>query len=78
MAIGLPIAIGLGPNEMIIIVLFVVLLILGPKKLPELFRAVGKSMGELKKGMKESEEEMEQEAAKEKKKKTATKKKSKK
>jgi TatA/E family protein of Tat protein translocase len=48
---------GLGPSEILLVVLVVVLLVLGPKKLPELARAIGKSFGEVKKGMKETEEE---------------------
>ena len=49
---------GLGPTELLLVVLVVVVLIMGPKKIPELFRAMGQSVGELKKGMKESDEEM--------------------
>lgn len=47
---------GLGPTEILLIVLFVVVIIMGPKKIPELFRAMGQSVGELKKGMKEGDE----------------------
>lgn len=52
---------GLGPTEILLIVLFIVIIIMGPKKIPELFRALGQSVGELKKGMKESKEEMDEE-----------------
>lgn len=52
---------GLGPTEILLIVLFIVVIIMGPKKIPELFRALGQSVGELKKGMKESQEDMAEE-----------------
>ncbi len=52
----LPQILGLGPTEILIILLFVVIIILGPKRIPEMFHALGQSVGELKKGMKESEE----------------------
>ncbi|MBW3000222.1 twin-arginine translocase TatA/TatE family subunit [Candidatus Woesearchaeota archaeon] len=45
---------GLGMTEILIIILAIVLLILGPKKLPQLFRAMGKSIGEFKEGLAES------------------------
>jgi TatA/E family protein of Tat protein translocase len=48
---------GLGPAEMLVVVLFIVLLLLGPKKIPELFHSLGQSVGEFKKGVKESNEE---------------------
>jgi sec-independent protein translocase protein TatA len=48
---------GLGPTEILLIVLFVVIIVMGPKKIPELFRALGQSVGELKKGMKEGDVE---------------------
>jgi sec-independent protein translocase protein TatA len=41
-----------GGQELLII-LFVVLLLFGAKKLPELSRALGKSLGEFKKGQQE-------------------------
>jgi len=47
----------LGPMEMGI-VLFVIVLLFGAKKLPMLARSVGKSMGEFKKGRKEFEDEL--------------------
>jgi sec-independent protein translocase protein TatA len=40
-----------------VIVLVLVLLLFGAKKLPELARAIGQSMTAFKKGMKEGEEE---------------------
>ena len=52
----------IGTTE-IIIILVIVLLILGPKKLPELARAIGKSVREYKKGL-EGEEKPSKEKAK--------------
>lgn len=46
----------LGPPELIIILL-IVLLLFGGKKLPELFRSMGKGISEFKQGMKEGETE---------------------
>lgn len=46
-----------GPTELIII-LVVLVLLFGPKKLPELSRAIGKSIGEFKKGRQELDEEL--------------------
>ncbi len=40
---------SMGPFE-ILLVLFVILLLFGSKKLPELARSLGKSLGEFKKG----------------------------
>lgn len=45
----------LGPQELLIILL-IVLLLFGAKKLPELARSLGKSAAEFKKGVKELEE----------------------
>ncbi len=44
-----------GQTELIVIV-FVILLLFGAKKLPELSRSLGKSLGEFKKGQKEGTE----------------------
>lgn len=48
---------GLGTQEMVIIFL-IVLLLFGAKKLPELARGVGKSMGEFKKAREDFEKEI--------------------
>lgn len=48
---------GLGGQEMIVIFL-IVLLLFGAKKLPELARGVGKSMGEFKKAREDFEKEI--------------------
>lgn len=45
-----------GPE--LIIVLVVILILFGPKKLPDLSRAVGKSVGEFKRGRKEVDAEL--------------------
>lgn len=44
----------IGPLEVLLFVV-VILLLFGARRLPELFRAVGKSMGEFKKGKAEGE-----------------------
>ena len=46
-----------GVTELII-VLVVILLLFGPKKLPDLSRAIGKSIGEFRRGRQEVDEEM--------------------
>ncbi len=46
-----------GPTELIII-LVVILILFGPKKLPDLSRAIGKSIGEFKRGRKEVDDEL--------------------
>ena len=48
---------NLGPME-VAIIFFVVLLIFGPKKLPELFRSFGKSIREFKKASTEIEDDI--------------------
>ena len=47
---------GFGPSEMIIIA-FIVMLLFGAKKLPELARSLGKSKGEFEKGKQEQDSE---------------------
>jgi len=42
----------------LIIVLVVILILFGPKKLPDLSRAIGKSIGEFKRGRQEIDDEM--------------------
>ncbi len=51
------IAFGLGPQEMFLI-FALLLLLFGAKKLPELARGMGKSMGEFKKAKEEFEDEI--------------------
>jgi sec-independent protein translocase protein TatA len=46
-----------GVTELII-VLVVILLLFGPKKLPDLSRAIGKSIGEFRRGRQEVDEEI--------------------
>lgn len=41
----------------ILIVVFIVLLLFGAKRIPELFRSLGKSLNEFKKGMADGESE---------------------
>ena len=41
----------------ILIIVFVVLLLFGAKRIPELFRSLGKSLNEFKKGMADNEPE---------------------
>lgn len=48
---------GLGSTE-IMVILFIVLLLFGAKKLPELARGLGKSVSEFKKATNEAEKEM--------------------
>jgi len=54
---------SLGPGELILI-LAVVLLLFGAKRLPEMARSLGKSSREFKKGLKEGTDEDEEEEAK--------------
>lgn len=44
---------GMPGQTEIILIVFVILLLFGAKKLPELSRSLGKSLGEFKKGQKE-------------------------
>jgi|Deesub1362A_J573_1020465.scaffolds.fasta_scaffold00005_299 sec-independent protein translocase protein TatA len=53
-----------GPQELVIILAIVVLLF-GAKKLPELARSVGKAKGEFHKGLEESTEKKEKKEKKE-------------
>lgn len=46
-------AIGMPSGTELLVILFIVLLVFGAKKLPELSRSLGKSLGEFKKGQKE-------------------------
>jgi sec-independent protein translocase protein TatA len=46
---------NLGPGELVVILL-ILLLLFGAKRLPEIGRSIGKSLGEFKKGVKESED----------------------
>jgi sec-independent protein translocase protein TatA len=46
----------IGVTEILIIV-FVILLLFGSKKIPELFRSLGKSLNEFKRGQSESDPE---------------------
>jgi len=47
---------GLPGHTEIILIVFVIVLLFGAKKLPELSRSLGKSLGEFKKGQKEGTE----------------------
>jgi sec-independent protein translocase protein TatA len=47
---------GMQGHTEIILIIFVILLLFGAKKLPELSRSLGKSLGEFKKGQKEGTE----------------------
>ena len=51
---------GIGTPELLVIV-FVILLLFGGKKIPELMRGLGKGVKKLKKGIKEVEEEINKE-----------------
>jgi sec-independent protein translocase protein TatA len=44
---------GMPGHMEILLIVFIILLLFGAKKLPELSRALGKSLGEFKKGQKE-------------------------
>lgn len=49
-------AIGMPGGQELLIILFVILLLFGAKKLPELSRSLGKSLSEFKKGQREGAE----------------------
>lgn len=53
-----------GKTEELLIVLVLVLLLFGAKKLPELSRAIGQSVKEVRKGFSEDTKEEKQESAK--------------
>lgn len=57
---------NLGAGEIILIVL-VILLLFGAKKIPELARGLGKGMSEFKKGLKDVEKDIKDSAEEEKK-----------
>ncbi len=65
---------GLGPTELFII-LFVVILLFGPKRLPEFGKAIGKTVKELRKAQSGQVDEDEEEEEEEKPKTTKKKKK---
>lgn len=44
---------GFSGGSEVLLIIFVILLLFGAKKLPELSRSLGKSMGEFKKGQRE-------------------------
>lgn len=44
---------ALGSGEILLIILVIILLIFGPKKIPELARAIGRAVREYKKGLSE-------------------------
>ncbi|MBT8042774.1 MAG: twin-arginine translocase TatA/TatE family subunit [Pontiella sp.] len=49
---------GLPGGSEVLLILFIILLLFGAKKLPDLSRALGKSLGEFKKGKEELEREI--------------------
>ena len=51
---------GMPGGSELLVVLFVILLLFGAKKLPELSRSLGRSLGEFKKGKDEFEREIRQ------------------
>jgi len=53
---------GISPGELMII-LFVILLLFGAKKLPELAQSLGKSINEFRKGMNSVSEELKKDTA---------------
>ena len=48
---------GMQGGSEFLIIFFVILLLFGAKKLPELSRSLGKSIGEFKKGQREGEQQ---------------------
>jgi sec-independent protein translocase protein TatA len=55
---NLPIALGMPGWPEIVFILVIVVLLFGAKKLPELARAIGQSLGEFKKGRDDIEREL--------------------
>jgi sec-independent protein translocase protein TatA len=51
-------AIGMPGGSEVLLILFIILLLFGAKKLPELSRSLGKSLGEFKKGKEDLEREI--------------------
>ena len=51
---------GIGAQE-ILLILLIILLLFGAKKIPEIARGLGKSMSEFKKGLREVDEEIKKE-----------------
>ena len=49
---------GIGPSELLVI-LVIALLVLGPKRLPELARSLGKAMGEFRRATSDIQTELE-------------------
>jgi len=49
---------GMPGGTEVILILFIILLLFGAKKLPELSRSLGKSLGEFKKGKEDLEKEI--------------------
>ncbi len=47
---------GMPGQSEVLLIIFIILLLFGAKKLPELSRSLGKSLGEFKKGQKEGSE----------------------
>ncbi len=50
------IGMGMPGTPEILLIIFIILLLFGAKKLPELSRSLGKSLGEFRKGQKEGSE----------------------
>jgi TatA/E family protein of Tat protein translocase len=57
-----PVALGIGFYE-IFLILVVALIVFGPKRLPELSRAIGRGLRQFKKGMQDLEESFEVEGS---------------
>ena len=57
-------AIGIPGGQELLIILFVILLLFGAKKLPELSRSLGRSLSEFKKGQREGADSEKKDAEK--------------